>query len=67
MNKKGGISMSSYIISYDKSNEDIPVLTVSTKEWFSFGEGIRIVNVITGNRAVAIWEELTKKAQNKEV
>jgi len=58
--------MGGYIVTFDKSNEDIPCLCVARKTWLSIGESVEIVNIITGDRAVELWHELTEKAK-KEV
>ncbi len=54
------------IISFDESPEDIPVLLVGHKNIFNFGTGpvFTIDNMITGTKAVEIWNYLTGK--NKE-
>ena len=59
--------MNKYILSFDKSNEDIPTLVVGRESYFTLGPaGIDIVNVITGDRAVAIWNELSKKEPDND-
>ena len=55
-----------YIVTFDKSNEGIPCLCISRKSWAVLGESVEIVNIITGDRAVELWHELTEKAK-KEV
>ena len=56
-----------YEISFDKSNEDIPTLIVASNEYSWFGQpGMRVINVITGQEAVDIFNKLTKKAEKKE-
>ncbi len=56
--------MDKYVVSFDKSNEDIPVLIISRENYFSIGgPTVDIVNVITGEEAVRIWEDLTKKGR----
>ena len=56
--------MNSYVISYDKSNEGVPCLTVMRKLWFAFGgDSYEIINVFTGSRAESLWAELSQKAQ----
>lgn len=62
--------MSKIIVTYDKSNEDIPTLVVGREEGPSlFGSStIRIDKIITGQKAEDIWEELTgEKARKKAV
>lgn len=53
--------MNKIILSYDKSNEDIPTLVVGREEGYSLlgGQSLRIDKVITGQKAEDIWEELT--------
>jgi len=56
--------MDKYVVSFDKSNEDVPVLVVSRENYFSIGgPSIDIVKVITGDEAVRIWDDLTKKTK----
>lgn len=56
--------MDKYVVSFDKSNEDVPVLVVSRENYFSIGgPSIDIVKVITGNEATEIWNDLTKKGK----
>lgn len=61
--------MNKYIISFDKSNEDIPTLIVAYESSliYPFDPDIDIVKIITGDKAVRIFEELTKKVESKEV
>ena len=49
--------MSKLIVTFDKSNEDIPTLVVGKESGF-LTPGIEIVRVITGNDAERIWNEL---------
>lgn len=63
--------LNKFFITFDKSQEDIPVLIVGQDDGY-YGilgntPSIKVVNVITGDRAVKMWEELTVKAkENKE-
>lgn len=55
-------------ITFDKSQEDIPVLTTFIENQlsiFTSGPSVTITNVITGDEAVDIWNRLNnkKKAQ----
>ena len=55
-------------ITFDKSQEDIPVLTTFIENQlsiFTSAPSITITNVITGDEAVDIWNRLNnkKKAQ----
>ena len=54
-----------YTISFKKSNEDIPCLSVYRTDTMSFMGTLNLVNIITGDRAVKLWEELTER--KKEV
>ena len=48
-------------ITFDKSQEDIPVLTTFIENQFSMfdsGSSVTITNVITGDEAVDIWNRL---------
>lgn len=54
--------MDKYLVSFDKSNEGIPVLIISRENYFSIGgPTVDIYNVITGNEATRIWTDFTKK------
>ena len=50
-----------FTISFKKSSEDIPCLSVYRNDTFSLMGGLNLVNIITGDRAVKLWEELTEK------
>ena len=60
--------MNKYIITFDKSDEDIPTLVVMRESSliYQFNPSIDIVKIITGDDAVRIFEELTKKAKEKQ-
>lgn len=60
--------MNKYIISFDKSNENIPTLIVAYESSliYPFNPAIDIVKIITGDKAVRIFEELIKKVESKE-
>lgn len=51
----------SHIIDINTSNEGTPVLTVSRETMYGLGSSTCIVNVITGEKAMNLWEELTRK------
>ena len=59
--------MNKIIVTFDKSQEDIPTLVVAEDGWSYLSPSIVVKNVITGDRAVRIWEELKgmKKVENK--
>ena len=62
--------MNKIIVTYDKSNEDIPTLVVGREDGYSLlgGQSLRIDKVITGQKAEDIWEELTgQKAMKAKV
>ena len=60
--------MDKYIIRFDKSNEDVPTLIIMYESSlvYPFNPSIDIVKIITGDDAVRIFEELTKKAKEKQ-
>ena len=54
------------IISFDKSKEDVPTLIVARKLYLvPFNPTVDIVKVITGDKAVRIFEELTEVEEKK--
>lgn len=55
-----------YKITFDKSNEDIPTLIVARESCFSLTPSLDIVNIITGDEAVMIFDKLTNKAESEE-
>ena len=59
--------MNKIIVTFDKSQEDIPTLVVAEEGWSYLSPSIVVKNVITGDRAVQIWEELKgmKKVENE--
>ena len=57
--------MNKYIVTFDKSNEDIPTLIVSRETYFALSPGMDIVSVITGDKAVRIFNELSGKAESE--
>ena len=60
--------MNKIIVTYDKSNEDIPTLVVGREDGYSLlgGVSFRIEKVITGQKAEDIWEDLTGEKARKE-
>lgn len=58
--------MSNYIIGFDKSKDDVPTLVVMRESYliYPFDPTIDVVKTITGDKAVRIFEELTKEDQN---
>lgn len=59
--------MNKIIVTFDKSQEDIPTLVVAEEGWNYLSPSIVVKNVITGDRALQIWEELKgmKKVENE--
>ena len=59
--------MNKIIVTFDKTQEDIPTLVVAEEGWSNLSPSIVVKNVITGDRAVQIWEELKgmKKVENE--
>lgn len=53
--------MNKLIITFDNSQEDIPTLIVAEEGWNILNPSINITNVITGNKAIEIWEQLKGK------
>lgn len=49
------------IITLDKSQEDIPALVVAKEGWSLLNPSIDVINVITGDDAIKIWEKLKEK------
>ncbi len=47
-------------VTFDKSSEDIPTLIVVRDTGYMFGDSVNIINVITGDEAVEIWNKLNK-------
>ena len=58
--------MNKYIVTFDKSNEDVPTLVVGRESWFTLGPGMDIVKVITGSEAIRIWNELSNKSDKED-
>ena len=51
--------MSSYFISFDKSDKDVPVLTVFEKNGF-LEPVVKVAKVFTGDEATDLYNKLTK-------
>lgn len=49
----------SYFISFDKSDKDVPVLTVFEMNGF-LKPTVKVVNVFTGDEATDLYNKLTK-------
>ena len=56
-----------FYITFDKSQEDIPTLIVFTDSgWALGGTSFRVLNTITGDKAVQMWEELKGKYKEQQ-
>lgn len=55
-----------FTVSFDKSDEDIPVLIVMREGYSSYlsAPSMNIKKVITGDKALQLYNELTKKEEN---
>lgn len=50
------------IVTYDKSQEDVPVLMVGREGYgFGFNPSINVIKVITGDKAEQMYRNLTLK------
>ena len=57
------------IVTFDKSQEDIPVLMTFRENYFSYlsnNPSINVINTITGDEANRIWNMLTKAGGENE-
>ena len=54
----------SYFISFDKSDKDVPVLTVFEKNGF-LEPVVKVAKVFTGDEATDLYNKLTKKYYEK--
>lgn len=52
--------MNKITVTFDKSSEDIPTLVIAKETGYIFGGSMDIINVITGDEAVEIWNRLNK-------
>lgn len=59
--------MTKYIVTFDKSNEDIPTLIVGRESYFALGPGTDVVSIITGDKAIRLFNELSNKAEKENV
>ena len=53
--------MNKLIITFDKSQEDVPTLVVSEEGWNILNPCINVTNVITGNKAIELWKQLKER------
>lgn len=58
--------MNKYIVTFDKSNEDIPTLVVAREPFFSINPSVDIIRVFTGAEAEKLWNALDGKAKSEE-
>lgn len=49
------------IITFDKSQEDIPTLVVAREGWSLLNPAMEVINIITGDDAIKIWEQLKEQ------
>ena len=57
------------IITFEKSQEDIPVLIVGRENAISYitgGPSITIINMFTGDKAIEIWNTLENKRKKEK-
>lgn len=57
------------IITFEKSQEDIPVLIVGRESPISYitgGPSLTIINTFTGDKAVEIWNTLENKIKKEK-
>ena len=55
--------MNKYIVTFDKSQEDIPTLVVARESLFDLAPGIDVLSVHTGDEAVRLWNQLSGKGK----
>lgn len=58
--------MNKITVTFDKSQEDIPTLVVAEDSYGFLNSNLIIKNIISGEKAVKLWKELTEK-ENKNV
>lgn len=58
--------MNKYVVTFDKSNEDIPTLIVSRESYFALSPGMDILSVITGDKAIRLFNELSGKTESED-
>ena len=57
------------IITFEKSQEDIPVLIVGMENHMAYitgGPSLTIINMFTGDKAVEIWNTLENKIEKEK-
>lgn len=54
-------------VSFDKSsNGEIPVMVVANESFGFYGNRIEVINTITGDRAVELYNELTRSTKKEK-
>lgn len=59
--------MNKVIVTFDKSNEDVPTLIIARDTVGFLNPGIDVVRIVTGKLAVDLWDRLTKKEDVEDV
>lgn len=57
------------IITFEKSQEDIPVLIVGRENHMAYitgGPSLTIINTFTGDKAIEIWNTLENKIEKEK-
>jgi len=57
--------MNKVIVTYDRSNEDIPTLIIARGNIGFLNPGIDVIKIVTGRQAVDLWDRLTEKEGDK--
>lgn len=57
--------MSKIIVTFDKSQEDIPTLVVAEDSYGFLNSNIIVRNIISGEKAAKLWRELTEKEKKE--
>lgn len=53
--------MNKLIVTFDKSQEDIPTLVVAEEGWNILNPSLIVTNVITGDKAIEMWGMLKRQ------
>lgn len=59
--------MNKVIVTFDKSNEDVPTLIIARDTVGFLNPGMDVVKIVTGKLAVDLWNRLTKKEDVEDV
>lgn len=57
--------MNKVIVTFDRSNEDIPTLIIARENIGFLTPGIDVIKIVTGRQAVDLWDRLTEKEGDK--